>query len=91
MCIRHFQFFFFLFFLCYRNTEENNQRKAIGSSKNNRGKTHRKKMERKRDSRKKLDEEKADNPGICRLKGMRRKIRSQREKEKWREVRGEKQ
>lgn len=64
-CIRHFQFFFF-FFLCYRNTEENNQRKAR-KQQNNRGKTHRKKW-RVKDSCKKLDEEKADNPGICKLK-----------------------
>ena len=48
-------------------------------------------MERKKNTFKKLDEEKADNLGIYRLKSMRRKIRSQREKEKWREVRGEKQ
>lgn len=48
-------------------------------------------MERKKNMCKKLDEEKADNPGICRLKSMRRKIRSQREKKKWREVRGAKQ
>ena len=48
-------------------------------------------MERKKNMCKKLDEEKADNPGICRLKSMRRKKRSRREKQKWREVRGAKQ